>query len=267
MQAERPQGDARIIVRLPSCLTKAINVVDELKGRIRGGFLVDSKLMTYLILNLLGVSKEELTEQMKFPLEESITFLGHAQRLFTMIGSDLVYDTSLFGNSGMMASIARMFSNLPPKIITVSAADGIMPMKAAVNSKGKALVFATTTPSPFDDEEIDYRLINPTYEQTMGLAKRAAYAGVDGLYCSTFELGIIKREPGFSHLLFMSPGVDLVGKNSDNPRPIMSIQQYICAGGDFPILDADEFRRRGYETVLREVSEQVIAGENLLKSS
>ena len=178
-------------------------------------------------------------------------------------GAAIFLDLKFHDIPNTVAGAVRAVVPLQPTIINVHAAGGPAMMRAAVaaateaaqaHGVAKPTVIAVTVLTSLDDTDLQaVGQVGPAADQVVRLAKLAQECGMDGVVCSSHEIGAIRAACGPSFVLVV-PGIRPAGGAVGDQKRVMTPADAMRAGASSlvvgrPITQADDPARAAQEIV------------------
>ncbi len=187
----------------------------------------------------------------KFPKTERL-FVKIGMELFYSAGPDLVKEMEARGYDVFLdlkchdiphtvEAAIKSISKLNVTLTTVHASGGLQMMKAAKRGLTKSQVdtkilaitqLTSTSRSMLRDEQLSNVSIE---ESVVNYARLAKQAGLDGIVCSAFEVGPIKKSTD-SDLLTVVPGIRLPSDSHDDQKRVVSPAQARTMGASMIVV-------------------------------
>ncbi len=167
---------------------------------------------------------------------------------------NLFLDLKFHDIPNTVAGAVRGAMGLGPAILNVHASGGSAMMKAALDAANfeaerlgvvRPMLIAVTVLTSLDDADlVVVGQAGPARDQALRLAVLTQRAGLDGVVCSSQEIGAIRAECGPDFKLIV-PGIRPAGAALGDQKRVMTPKQAIETGADFlvigrPITGADD---------------------------
>ena len=178
-------------------------------------------------------------------------------------GAALFLDLKFHDIPNTVAGAIRATTGLGPALLNVHAGGGPAMMRAAVAAAAeeaqragvpKPTLLAVTVLTSMDDSDLTaVGQTPPAREQVVRLAKLAQECGMDGVVCSSHEIGAIRAACGPSFVLVV-PGIRPAGGAVGDQKRVMTPADAMRAGASSlvvgrPITQADDPARAAQEIV------------------
>jgi orotidine-5'-phosphate decarboxylase len=220
----------------------------------------------------LDLSSVEMAEAMVGRLGDSVTSyrIGHqlayagglslAEKLAGS-GKQVFIDLKLHDSASIVARGVESIAKLGATFLTVHAYP--QTMRAAVEARGPKLkILAVTVLTSYDDGDLHaagYRL--NVFDLVEARAQQAQVLGIDGIVCSTEEVGHLHKIVGHQMRL-VTPGIRPAGSATGDQKRIMSPGRAIAAGADYlvvgrPIVEAAD-PRAAAEAIHTEINQALV---------
>lgn len=172
---------------------------------------------------------------------EFLTALGPAAvREIVATGLPVFADTKFHDIPNTVGAAAREIARLGAAIFNVHASGGEAMMRAAaeearaVNPNMK--IIAVTVLTSLDDSDLDaVGQRGPAAEQVVRLAQLTKRSGLDGVVCSSREIGAIRKACGADFQLVV-PGIRPVGGELGDQKRVMTPSEAARAGADILVI-------------------------------
>lgn len=178
-------------------------------------------------------------------------------------GADIFLDLKFHDIPNTVAGAVRAVVPLKPRIINVHAAGGPAMMRAAVAAAAEAaekhgvprpIVLAVTVLTSLDDADLTaVGQVGPAEAQVVRLAQLAQQCGMDGVVCSSHEIGAIRAACGAGFVLVV-PGIRPAGSATGDQKRVMTPADAMGAGASSlvvgrPITQSDDPRKAAQDIV------------------
>lgn len=160
------------------------------------------------------------------------TIVSHVQRH----GGQVFFDAKFNDIPNTVGAASRSVGTLGVKLFTVHASAGLEAMKAAVENKGSADVFAVTVLTSMDEATCMATFGKTPQEKVFQFASDAVEAGCDGIVCSPHELELIGKNEAFKSLQKITPGIRPSWYAAEDQKRVMTPAEAIKAGADFLVI-------------------------------
>ncbi len=163
---------------------------------------------------------------------ENVAFenLMKIRSIFNAAEGRILWDSRLVGIANSIGPTVKMLSDIGVSMLSVQAAQGLKSINAAIENKGRSLLFAATPRSSIDHEErrkIDNTVLNRQVARLKDL-------GIDGVICSSHETaGVRAHLPG---ALIATRDVRPAWVEVKNRSKFITPGEAIAAGADFVII-------------------------------
>jgi orotidine-5'-phosphate decarboxylase len=172
---------------------------------------------------------------------EFLTALGpSAVREIVATGIPVFADTKFHDIPNTVGGAAREIAKLGAAIFNVHASGGEAMMRAAaeesraINPRMK--IIAVTVLTSMDDSDLEaVGQHGPVAEQVVRLAKLTKSSGLDGVVCSSREIGAIRKACGPDFSLIV-PGIRPAGSDVADQKRIMTPSDACRAGADILVI-------------------------------
>ncbi len=146
-------------------------------------------------------------------------------------------------------------------ILTVHASGGVDMMRAAKEGAPNMKIYAITVLTSLDDEQVK-NIYGKTsaLEQVLYLASMAGTAGLNGLVCSSREVGTLG--PIFEHMDRVVPGVRSAGKDAGDQKRIDTPAAAIKAGATHLVVGRQITQAVNPLAALNEIEMEVAVAES-----
>lgn len=185
-------------------------------------------------------------------LDPKLCALKIGNEMFTRFGPDLVkkltsknfplfLDLKFHDIPNTVARACKAAADLGVWMINVHASGGLEMMKAAKNAlepyaKDAPLLIAVTVLTSMQEKELSsLGIVHPMLTQVHHLAGLAEKAGLDGVVCSAYEVGLIKKICG-SQFITVTPGIRLAENVADDQARTMTPQEATAQGSDYLVI-------------------------------
>lgn len=115
----------------------------------------------------------------------------------------------------------------------------LLAAREAINTFPKnkrPLLIGVTVLTSLDDADLKQLGMHDSVENTvLRLAKNAKTAGLDGVVCSANEVTVLRKALGDDFLL-VTPGIRLLGDDSDDQKRVMTPEAAFAAGADYIVM-------------------------------
>lgn len=214
-------------------------------------------LRCQLILALDLETREEALAMLDC-LGDSLKWVKIGLQLFTAYGPDFVrevadrgyhifLDLKLHDIPNTVAKAVQSIATLPVDLLTLHASGGSEMLEWANRARAdhapKLSLLAVTVLTSMDQAQLRSLNIDSTTEdQVLHLADITLQAGIQGLVCSSLELGPLRTRFGQSPII-VTPGIRPAGSDADEQKRIMTPAAAAAAGSSYivvgrPILKA-----------------------------
>lgn len=168
---------------------------------------------------------------------ELMTAIGgpRAARMVNALGGRVFYDGKF---ADIPNTVGRASFALPVDVdmFSVHASAGVEAMRAAVEHRSFAQVFAVTALTSLGPTQVD-KIFRRTPEETvLDFAYDALHAGVDGLIASPKETSLLREMPAFNRLAIVTPGVRPSWFSAGDQARVMPPGEAIFAGSDMVVV-------------------------------
>ncbi len=169
-------------------------------------------------------------------------------------GEPLFVDLKFHDIPNTVAGAIRSSLHMRPFMVNVHASGGKAMMQAAVDAARETsedlgiprpMVLAVTVLTSLDDNDLtEVGQNGPAAEQVKRLALLAQESGIDGVVCSSKEIGILRKTCGPDFKLVV-PGIRPNWAAAGDQKRIMTPKDAVAAGADYlvigrPITSADD---------------------------
>ncbi|MFC3909652.1 orotidine-5'-phosphate decarboxylase [Legionella dresdenensis] len=221
----------------------------------------------------LDYAREQDAFKLLDQLDPAQCALKVGSEMFTHFGTDFVselikrqykvfLDLKFHDIPNTVAHACKAAAELGVWMLNVHASGGLNMMKAAVDSllpygDSKPLLIAVTVLTSMDEEQISEIGVNGTVEQQVSrLARLANQAGLDGVVCSAHETSQVKNLCGDSFLT-VTPGIRLIGDNTDDQSRIMTPEHAARLGSDFLVVGRSITRAENPAEIVAAINEVI----------
>jgi orotidine-5'-phosphate decarboxylase len=172
---------------------------------------------------------------------EFMTALGpDAIRAIVDTGVPVFTDTKFHDIPNTVGGAAREIAKLGAVIFNVHASGGHAMMKAAADEaraiNPKMKIIAVTVLTSLDDSDLEATgQRGPAEEQVVRLAKLTKAATLDGVVCSSKEIGAIRKACGADFKLIV-PGIRPAGADIGDQKRVMTPTDAVRAGADILVI-------------------------------
>ncbi|MEH6629655.1 MAG: orotidine-5'-phosphate decarboxylase [Halopseudomonas aestusnigri] len=169
-------------------------------------------------------------------------------------GEPLFVDLKFHDIPNTVAGAIRSSLHMRPFMVNVHASGGKAMMQAAVDAARETsedlgiprpMVLAVTVLTSLDDNDLtEVGQNGPAADQVKRLALLAQESGIDGVVCSSKEIGILRETCGPNFKLVV-PGIRPTWAAAGDQKRIMTPKDAVAAGADYlvigrPITSADD---------------------------
>ena len=210
-----------------------------------------------LILALDLETREEALAMLD-RLGESLKWVKVGLQLFTAYGPDFVrevadrgyrvfLDLKLHDIPNTVAKAVQSIATLPVDLLTLHASGGGEMLRWASRARAehapKLNLLAVTVLTSMDEAQLrSLRVDSTTEDQVLHLADISLEAGIQGLICSSLELGPLRARFGHGPIV-VTPGIRPAGSTADEQKRVMTPAAAAAAGSSYivvgrPILKA-----------------------------
>jgi len=156
------------------------------------------------------------------------------------LGLPVFADTKFHDIPNTVAGAAREIAKLGAAIFNVHASGGEAMLRAAEQAAAaidpNVKVVAVTVLTSLDDGDLEaVGQRGPAADQVVRLAALAQHCGLDGVVCSAWEIGSIRKALGREFLLVV-PGIRPAGDDPADQRRVMTPKQARDAGADILVI-------------------------------
>jgi len=153
--------------------------------------------------------------------------------IFNEAKGRIFWDGRLVGIAGTIGPTLKILSDLGVCMLSVQAEQGKKSITAAIDNKGKSMLFAATPRSSVDHEEC-YRVRSMTSKQSTRLMQIAELSGIDGVICSSHETANIRLHVPESIIATRDVRPNWVSVK--NRKKVITPGEAILAGADAVII-------------------------------
>jgi len=210
-----------------------------------------------LILALDLETREEALAMLD-RLGESLKWVKVGLQLFTTYGPDFVrevadrgyrvfLDLKLHDIPNTVAKAVQSIATLPVDLLTLHASGGGEMLQWANRARAdhapKLNLLAVTVLTSMDEAQLrSLKIDSTTEDQVLHLADISLEAGIQGLVCSSLELGPLRNRFGHGPII-VTPGIRPAGSTADEQKRVMTPAAAAAAGSSYivvgrPILKA-----------------------------
>jgi orotidine-5'-phosphate decarboxylase len=219
----------RIILPLDvSDITKATQLVNDLASHV-GVFKVGFEAIYSTMAELIS-----------HPEQDAVNYLKRVRRLATLITKEKAFlDVKLADIPNTVGNAVRALSQLGVKMINIHASAGEKVIKAAVENKGKSLLFGVTVLTSISDHECLSIFGAIAQVKVYDFACMLIDNGADGIICAPKEGLKLREGRFFDKLLIATPNVRplwAAGPDDQNKERQMTPGEAIKAGIDMLVI-------------------------------
>lgn len=152
------------------------------------------------------------------------------------VGLPLFLDVKLHDIPNTVAGALKSLSVLDVAIVNVHAGGGLAMMQAAREAcRSETKLIAVTVLTSLDEADLSAMGVfgNPA-AQVHRLTVLAREAGLDGVVCSSHEVGTLKAE--WDNGLFVVPGIRPTGAELDDQKRVMTPKDALAAGAGILVI-------------------------------
>lgn len=172
---------------------------------------------------------------------EFMTALGpDAVRAIVATGLPVFTDTKFHDIPNTVGAAAREIAKLGAAIFNVHASGGEAMLRAAVGEarsvNPKMKIIAVTVLTSLDDSDLEVvGQRGPAADQVVRLAKLTKACGLDGVVCSSKEIGVIRKACGPDFQLVV-PGIRPAGADIGDQKRVMTPANAVRAGAHILVI-------------------------------
>ena len=163
----------------------------------------------------------------------------------TKLGIPVFLDLKFHDIPNTVARSIAATAGLNTFMLTVHTNGGINMLKAAIDAsdrvaqitgKERPLVVGVTLLTSLDQDDISLLGFKDNVnDQVLRLADLAQSAGLDGVVCSPFEIGMLRRTMG-GDLKLVVPGIRMEGSDTHDQKRTMTPREALQKGADFLVI-------------------------------
>jgi orotidine-5'-phosphate decarboxylase len=163
----------------------------------------------------------------------------------TKLGIPVFLDLKFHDIPNTVARAIAATAGLNTFMLTVHTNGGINMLKAAIDAsdrvaqitgKERPLVVGVTVLTSLDQDDISLLGYKDNLnDQVLRLADLAQSAGLDGVVCSPFEIGMLRRAMGTDFKLVV-PGIRLEGGDAHDQKRILTPHEALQKGADYLVI-------------------------------
>jgi orotidine-5'-phosphate decarboxylase len=196
--------------------------------------------------------------------KEMFTYFGpEFVKLLTGKGFDVFLDLKFHDIPNTVAKAVSASADLGVWMVNVHASGGSKMMVAAKEALASykqdapLLIGVTVLTSMGQDDLLGLGITKTPAEQVMALATLANNSGLDGVVCSAWEAGALKKTQGNGFKL-ITPGIRPVGSSTDDQKRIMTPKQAIDVGVDYLVIGRPITKSEDPQSVLESINASLI---------
>jgi len=178
-------------------------------------------------------------------------------RYLTYQGYDVFLDLKFHDIPNTVYSAVKTSCDLGVWMVNIHIAGGVKMMQKAVEAAAAyntLLIGVTILTSLSQDEYLTLGYKEESlHAKVLSMAKLAYEGGVDGVVCSALEVPSIKVSSG-NEFLCVTPGIRLLGDNSDDQSRVMTPEQAVLSGADYLVMGRSITKSKDPQFVLSSIN-------------